>query len=62
MQCVIAVETAVDRETFGKNPENTMLRLFQRECDKRSWTRPTHPTEWKQHFIKYHLDLLFERS
>ena len=61
MQCVIAIETAVDHETFGKNPENTMLRLFQRECDKRGWTRPTHPTEWKQHFTEYHLDLLFDR-
>ena len=61
-QCVIAIETAVDGQTFGKNPENTMLRLFQRECDKRGWTRPANPTRWKQHFTEYHLDILFERS
>ena len=61
-RCVIAVETAVDGEAFGKNPENTMLRLFQRESDKRGWTYPTHPTEWKRHFIEHHLDILFERS
>ena len=61
-RCVIAVEAAVDGETYGKNPENTMLKLFQRECDKRDWAYPTHPTEWKRHFIEHHLDILFERS
>jgi len=62
LQCVIAIETAVEAQTFGKNPENTMLKLFQREFAKRGWDYPTHPTEWKQHFIEHHLDMLFERS
>ncbi len=61
-KCVAAVEEARTGETFTGRAENTLGAYLRAEFDKRGWDWPKHPVLWKQHFIKHHVEMLFERK
>lgn len=61
-KCVAAVEEARAGETFTGLAENTMGAYLRAEFDKRGWDWPKYPVIWKQHIIKHHVEMLFERA
>ena len=42
--------------------ENTLASYLRGEFDKRPWLWPKYPVVWKQHFIEYHVEMLFKKE
>ena len=61
-KCVAAIEEARTGEPFTGHAENTLATYLRTEFGKRGWPYPKHQVVWKQHFMKHHVEMLFERD
>lgn len=58
-RCIAAAEeTLIEDQSFGKDPANTLRAYLSNQFKIQGWTWPTHPTEWKQHFVEHHIEHL----